>query len=96
MMIWIILKTVDMVRTAQFLGIFQVDVTEFLMIWVWSVREESSLTPFSPPKQLVEWNDGQLIWGDAVVGVGYIGRRGDQEVSSGHTELRCLFDAHVS
>lgn len=31
-----------------------------------------------------------------MVGAGHMGGRGDQEFSSGHVELRCLFDTHVS
>lgn len=44
------------------------------------------------PGEQVGWNGCQLIWELAVVGTGFIGGGGDQELSSGHDELGCLFD----
>ena len=44
------------------------------------------------PEQGVEWNACQMIWEMAVVGTVFIDGRRDQEFSSEHVELRCLFD----
>lgn len=53
------------------------------MGWMWSVREESTMTVvfFSSPKKLVEWKDGPLIWRKAEDGVGFVAATGDQEFS---------------